>query len=392
MLVSNLGVHSAYRRSPQVAFYKALPAGFVLLYFTLPESPLLTMYSSVETVVTFSHCNSNSSIHHPDTIKCLRNIPYQSLVNASVPSYEVDGEHNLGMIWLPSVDGDFLPAAPSQLMNEGKFSNASFLIGWTDDDVPATDFNIHYDVDVFRYMRVFLAGIPEQDNTTVNDLLSLYPVGEFGSPEALPIGNLSSQYYRTSRILRDAVTVCPSLYLAEALNKYSTKPNRTELHDVPVFLYHFNYTILEPALQKIHDLPYYGVTTFAEISFVFNNLNKYQEAGYASNFTEVDTDLAKRTTLSWSAYAMAGSPSLRNTGTLQAWAYAYAKNETFEASTLPGVIEDWLNNTAIYVLGGPREGISAIDGEWSYEGLRVQKLRERCAFLNSDKWIKYLQY
>ncbi|KAF2651578.1 alpha/beta-hydrolase, partial [Lophiostoma macrostomum CBS 122681] len=343
--------------------------------------------NAMKAVVQYSGCNTTSDVNHPDAIKCLRSRPYQSLVNDSVPTYRDDGTHNLGDVWLPSVDSDFLPGPPSQLLKEGKFSAASFLIGWTDSEVPAVSFQIHEPDEVFKYVAGFITGIPYKEIEVINDLLKLYPVEEFTLSE-----NLSSQFYRLSRIIRDAMTVCPSLYLAQAINKGPANVTDSTTQGSPVYLYHFNYTILEPAFERI-GVPNLGKLRSSDIPFVFDTLDKYEQAGYASNFTVVDTDLAKRTTLSWSSFAASNGPTFPNTGTLQGWNAAYASNGTGLGQPIyPGGAEAWLNNTAIYVIGGPREGLSAIDGEWSYEELRVQRLRERCNLLNSDKWVKYLQY
>ena len=46
----------------------------------------------------------------------------------------------------------------------------------------------------------------------------------------------------------------------------------------------------------------------------------------------------------------------------------------------------------VFVAGGPHEGLSAIDGPGSTEVLRDQKLRERCAFINSPEIIEQLGY
>jgi carboxylesterase type B len=79
-------------------------------------------------------CNS-TSVHSPETIECLRQKDTDTLLRASIATYASDIAHNIGDIWLPAVDGDFLPAAPSQLIAEGRVGNATFITGWAQDDL-----------------------------------------------------------------------------------------------------------------------------------------------------------------------------------------------------------------------------------------------------------------
>jgi carboxylesterase type B len=79
-------------------------------------------------------CNS-TSVHSPETIECLRQKDTSTLLRASIATYASDIGHNIGDIWLPAVDGDFLPAAPSRLIAEGRVGNATFIAGWAQDDL-----------------------------------------------------------------------------------------------------------------------------------------------------------------------------------------------------------------------------------------------------------------
>jgi carboxylesterase type B len=79
-------------------------------------------------------CNS-TDVHSPETIACLREQDTDTLLKASIATYSSDIAHNIGDIWLPVVDGDFLPDAPSKLIADGKIGNATFMTGWAEDDM-----------------------------------------------------------------------------------------------------------------------------------------------------------------------------------------------------------------------------------------------------------------
>jgi carboxylesterase type B len=79
-------------------------------------------------------CNS-TSVHSPETVACLRQKDTNTLLQASIATYASDIAHNIGDIWLPVVDGDFLPDAPSQLIANGRIGNVTFTTGWAEDDM-----------------------------------------------------------------------------------------------------------------------------------------------------------------------------------------------------------------------------------------------------------------
>lgn len=132
-------------------------------------------------------CNS-SSLHSAATVTCLRNADMQALLNASIATYFDDIAHNIGDIWLPVVDGDFLPAAPSQLIKDGKFANVTTMIGWDQDDLAFfTDTSIKTAQQAHDFIQAYA---PDMTSANVDKFLSLYPVSEFAANEA---AGLSSQ-------------------------------------------------------------------------------------------------------------------------------------------------------------------------------------------------------
>jgi carboxylesterase type B len=85
-------------------------------------------------VANYVGCNS-TEVHSPETVTCLRQKDTDTLLQAAIATYSSDIASNIGDIWLPVVDGDFLPAAPSQLIAEGRMGNVTFTTGWAEDDM-----------------------------------------------------------------------------------------------------------------------------------------------------------------------------------------------------------------------------------------------------------------
>jgi len=78
-------------------------------------------------------CNT-TALDSDATVACLRALSTDALLKAQVDTHSDGPEANIGDEWLPVVDGTFLPAAPSVLLNEGRFANVSAIIGWCEDD------------------------------------------------------------------------------------------------------------------------------------------------------------------------------------------------------------------------------------------------------------------
>ncbi|KAF1847553.1 alpha/beta-hydrolase [Cucurbitaria berberidis CBS 394.84] len=315
-------------------------------------------------LVNYVGCNA-TLVESPATIDCLRQLDTGTLLNATIATFASDIAHNVGDIWLPVVDGDFLPAPPSQLIAEGRFGNATFMSGWTQDDLNYyTDASIASADDTYKFMRAYLPGMPEDSLET---LLDMYPVEEFA-----PGKDLSSEFYRAARIFRDILMVCPSIHLGVAVH---------QIHSAPVFFYNFNSTILDPILAATSNISGLGVVHTSEFAYILDNLEKYNVSGYPFNPTEADYELAVRASRSWSNFANEASPSSTRfddscSTTLQGW------EEAFER---PG-------GPYFMTIGGPNAGLSALGGANATRVIQKQKLDDRCAFLNSPDIINALQY
>jgi carboxylesterase type B len=182
------------------------------------------------------------------TVDCLRDQDMESLLSASVATY--NGGLNFGDIWLPVVDGDFLPAPPSQLINEGRFANVTMTIGWCQDDMEAfVDSGVKTAADTRENLENY---IPNVSSGNMDTLLSLYPSSDFHDDEA---AGLSREFYRTSRIYRDILMTCEPIYYAQHLSAAGNS----------VYLYDWNQTLnADPGLGPEHT---------AELSYVFGNVD-----------------------------------------------------------------------------------------------------------------------
>ncbi|MBW0524572.1 hypothetical protein O181_064287, partial [Austropuccinia psidii MF-1] len=316
--------------------------------------------NAMRALVDHIGCNS-SSLHSPETVTCLRNSDTQKVLNAAVATYSSDIAHNIGDIWLPAVDGDFLPAPPSQLAKEGKFAKADVMIGWTDSDVNIyTDFSIVTPQESFKFIQSYLPAMPPK---VVKKFFSLYPSSEFTPPSGT---NLTKEFYRAARMFRDVIMLCQPIFLGHYFNKYGNN----------VYYYDFNQTVLGPAIKYTTGVVGLGPVHTSEFAYVFGNLSNYKVDGYPFEPAKEDYQLVSRASNTWTTFATTGYPSMKGKGTIQGFEKAYR----------------FKNNTAVYVIGGPHDGLSTFDGPHSSKAISAQRLRERCDFINSDYVIPYLQF
>jgi carboxylesterase type B len=351
---------------------QALEPGIV---HTIIGAPSVTQ-EAFRKVVVHTGCGSNNQtlddMDKPEVIDCLRLKETQSLLDAAISTYSSDIAHNIGDIWLPSVDGDFLPDAPSKLLAQGRFGNATYMFGWAQDDVNFfTNTSIADEGDVTQFVRNYLPGLGTALVSLENGLISRYNAEEF-SPRAG--SNLTSSFYRTARIFRDILMVCEPLLMAEALNRNGNK----------VFLYNWNQTILDPILESVYNVSGMGVVHTSEFAYIYGNLSAYNVSGYPFNPTQQDYDLMHRASRTWSTFATKGFVGEKENG-LAGWSHAFWGGDDFLTPPNPGY-------PYVYTIGGPMEGLFSIDGPESPGIVEKQKLVERCGFLNTPSIIRQIGF
>lgn len=314
---------------------------------------------AMQRLVNAVGCNT-TGLRSQSTIACLKNLTMEQLLDAQTKTHHSDAAANLGDEWLPAVDDDFLPAAPSKLIQEGRFASVTALIGWCEDDttlfVPTS---IQTANDTHRFISNYASGMTRQ---SIETLLSLYPVSDF---EAMPSANKSAHFFRSARIVRDILMVCQPIHYAQAISRTGRA----------VYLYDQNQTILTPLEDALGD-PGLGVIHTSELAYVFGNLSHYNITDLPYHPSALDFGLKNRESRAWSTFASLGHPTLAGSSTLQGWTPAFLHP----------------NEIDIFVIGGPYEGLSAEDGPMSLPQMEAQKLRERCTFINSPDIIEQLQY
>ncbi|KUI58608.1 Lipase 4 [Cytospora mali] len=315
--------------------------------------------NAMQRVVDYVACNE-TSIDSKETVACLRALDTDTALNASLATYSEEYSDNIGDIWLPVVDGDFIPAAPSELIRQGKFANVTTMIGWADNDLTVfADPTVTTPNDTYNFVQTY---IPTMTSENVHKLLSLYPSTDFVANET---ANLSREFYRSSRIFRDILMTCPPIWYSEHLNAAGAE----------VYIYDWNQTILEPIVASL-GWPGLGPMHTSEFAYIFGNLSHYDTNGYPFNPTDSDYALVDRGSRSWTTFVHTGVPYMKHHDTFQGFKPAYEER----------------NQTQIYVVGGPHEGLSPIDGPDASPALAAQRIRARCEFLTSPELIEQLRF
>lgn len=319
-------------------------------------------------VVDYVGCNA-SALHSAETIACLRDLDMATLESAAEATYQSDIAHNIGDIWLPVVDGDFIPAAPSQLIAERRFANVTTMMGWCEDDVTFfTDTSIATPQDTRAFVASYLPGL---SSAHIDTLLSLYPSTEFAADEA---AKLSAEFYRSARIFRDVLMVCEPVYYGAALAAAGNS----------VYLYDWNQTMLDPLLAAMYGQSGLGVIHTSEFAYIFGNLSHYDlSPTYPFNPSPEDYELVKRGSRSWSTFASLGTPGQQGRDTFTGFAASFAVGPQDGGGDA---------TYSVFVAGGPDEGLSDVEGPGSKAVVAAQKLKERCAFINSEEVIKELKF
>lgn len=314
---------------------------------------------AMQLLVDYLGCNT-TSLDSEQTVACLRGFDKDALMDASLATYIGDTAHNIGDIWLPVVDGDFLPAAPSELIRQGRFANVTTMIGWADNDVSyLTEPSIQTANDTRAFFQAYA---PAMTDANVDKLLALYPASDF---QANADADLSAEFYRAARVFRDIMMTCPPLWYGEHM----------AVSGSDVYHYAWNQSLLDPILGFV-GYPGLGVVHTSELAYVFGNLSHYDVHGYPFAPDESDHALLRRGSRSWSSFVSTGRPSLEGLETFQGFEPAFKE---------PG-------QTYIFVAGGPDEGLSAVDGSGASPALASQRLRERCEFINSPDLIEQLRF
>jgi carboxylesterase type B len=296
--------------------------------------------------VVLAGCNSTNQTQEA-SLGCLRSLSWEQLLDIQLKVAAARAPLANGQLgFLPTVDGSFLPAAPSQLYATGQVSKVPIILGWNHDDGTLfTSRTIQSEADVVTGL---LKAFPGLSNSTIQRILSLYPSNEFQSP---PTDNISIQFARAARITRDLLFTCQALHVGEHI--YQGTENA-------VFMYELNQTALTAtfASQGVTDL---GISHSSDVPYVYDNVATFSNSSS-------DLDLGKQISSSWSSFASSGNPSSPSAQTIHGWTPAFASSS---------------NSPELMVIGGGNSGMTGLGGPNML--IKQEQLKTRCAFVNSQE-------
>jgi carboxylesterase type B len=139
-------------------------------------------------------------------------------LQAQLDTHSASPNQNDGDNYLPIVDGDFLPAAPSTLLAEGRFAKRMrTIIGWTNNDaVLFTPTDNTTPQQTYRFLRLYLPAFTEAH---LQKLLALYPRSDFHN-SYFRNGKIKihAEVYRLGRIFRDLLFTCQPIFIGMILS------------------------------------------------------------------------------------------------------------------------------------------------------------------------------
>lgn len=164
-----------------------------------------------DALVTRTGCSGSA-----DTLQCLRQVPFQTLMDAVNESPSMSSPQSLALAWMPRADGNFLTNNPQALVQQGTVANIPFVTGDCDDEgtlFALSNRNMTTEAELRTYLSTFF--LPDVAPSDLDKLLELYPQDPSqGSPFDTGDKNvLSPQYKRLSAILGDLVFQAPRRFL-----------------------------------------------------------------------------------------------------------------------------------------------------------------------------------
>ncbi|KAF2502341.1 putative extracellular lipase [Lophium mytilinum] len=227
--------------------YKGKPlfrAGIMDSGSVVPADPVDCPKGQVvyDTVVKAAGCSSAS-----DTLACLREVDYTTLLNAANSVPGILSYNSVSLSYLPRPDGSALTASPETLIAAGKYAKVPFIIGDQEDE--GTIFalfqsNLSTTADLEAYLaNIFFA---DASPAQISALVATYPDdASAGSPfRTGDLWNWYPQFKRLAAILGD---------LTFTLSRRAFLTTATAVNaDVPSWSYLSSYDYGTPVLGTFH--------------------------------------------------------------------------------------------------------------------------------------------
>ncbi|KAJ7732372.1 sterol esterase [Mycena maculata] len=127
---------------------------------------------------------ANNCTAAPDTLDCLRHVPYDAFLATVNKTPDLFSYHSLSLVWRPRVDGDVIVQNPPTSVAEGTFAKIPIMSGDCDDEGTIFSFgndNVTTNAEFSNYVQsIYLpGGTPAQ----VAQIAQLYPQNPaLGSP------------------------------------------------------------------------------------------------------------------------------------------------------------------------------------------------------------------
>ncbi|KAK6351843.1 hypothetical protein TWF718_004988 [Orbilia javanica] len=186
----------------------------------------------------------------PSPLDCLRAVPSAALHQAFK-----------FQLWNPVLDGQFITEYGSQALKYGRYVKVPTITGTTSDEGASFGtIGARNDTDIANYFALQSSWSP----AVIQQLLTLYPADVSippaenftGQDDGTSIPENGPAYHRAAAFIGDYMFIANRRYVAETL----------AAHNVPVWSFRFR--------TLVNGLPAYGgAGHFAEVGFVFHNLN-----------------------------------------------------------------------------------------------------------------------
>ncbi|KAH8723991.1 Alpha/Beta hydrolase protein [Phaeosphaeriaceae sp. PMI808] len=227
-----------------------------------------------------------------DTLDCLRTVSLETISPLLAAPSQGPG-------WYPVVDGDVIPAYPSELLESGRFAHIPHLYGTNSDegtDNAPSDGVVNTDQQLFDFLKGS-TGFAFPD-AVIKRIMQLYPDDP---AQGIPLNTGSErfaehgvQYKRIAAIMGDVFYHATRLVDARTYAKYA-----------PTYIYRFNTKPWQnnPIATEGGNSPAWkGVSHFSEVAFVFAN------PAYVGPWAEYKA-LSDQMSAQWINFVAGGNPN-----------------------------------------------------------------------------------
>ncbi|KAF8838081.1 alpha/beta-hydrolase [Paxillus ammoniavirescens] len=206
-------------------------AAFMQSGSPLPVGDITQGQKYYDALVSETGCTTAS-----DTLQCLREVPYETLLGAVNQSPNIFSYQSLIIAWQPRADGVFLTDDPQKLVLRGLVADVPFVTGDCDDEGTVFSFstlNVTTDTQFEEYIQTYW--FPNAASTTIKEVMRHYPANiSQGSPfDTGMLNALTPQFKRLAALQGDAVFQAPRRFFLQnrsgkqAMWTYASKRSKT---------------------------------------------------------------------------------------------------------------------------------------------------------------------